>query len=171
MGNDQKQKMTVMPPMFFVGALCMMYLLHVAIPGFYFFRSRLSIVLGFMLVGFGMALVVWAFRTLKKAGTTHMPFEESRVLVKHGPYSYTRNPIYLGMVITLFGVFCFMGSSTPLIMVFIFGGLIEDKFIMPEEKMLEITFREDYVQYKKVVSRWFPLLSEFKWEDNKKKKK
>ncbi len=160
-----------MPPMFFAGALGMMYLLHKFLPGFYLFQSRLSVVMGFMLVMFGAAMAVWALKTLKKAGTTHIPFEESTTLVQSGPFSYTRNPIYLGMVLVLFGVFCFMGSSTPLIMVFIFGGIIEDKFIMEEERLLEEKFQDEYRNYKKKVSRWFPLLSEFAWEKTERQKK
>ncbi len=168
--NQTEPKKVALPPMFFVGALAMMYLLHNSIPGFYFFRSRLSLILGGMMVCFGIAMVLWAVKTLKKAGTTHIPFEESTTLVQTGPFSYTRNPVYLGMVIILFGVFCFMGSSTPLMMVFIFGGIIEDKFIMAEEKMLEEKFGEQYLTYKKKASRWFPLLSEFAWEKTERAK-
>ena len=52
----------------------------------------------------GLALIVWAIVVLRRAGTTVMPDKKSTALVMSGPYSYFRNPIYLGDAMVLLSV-------------------------------------------------------------------
>ena len=89
-----------------------------------------------------------------RAGTTIKPFEESSALVTHGPYYFSRNPIYIGLVLVLIGVGLVMGTIAPFAVVPIFIWLIQRRFILPEEAMLEKTFGSVYVAYKRQVRRW-----------------
>ena len=89
-----------------------------------------------------------------RAGTTIKPFEESSALVTHGPYYFSRNPIYIGLVFALIGVGLAMGTIAPFAVVPIFIWLIHRRFILPEEAMLERTFGAAYAEYERQVRRW-----------------
>jgi protein-S-isoprenylcysteine O-methyltransferase Ste14 len=158
------------PPVFFLFSILLMFMMHANVPGFVMFTGSASYIIGIMFIGFGLATSVWSGRTLKKAGTTTKPWEEPTAFVKTGPFSYCRNPTYLGMVIALFGFFFLLGSSTSLITVLLFGGIIEDKFIRHEEKIMTQKFGKEYIEYTFKVSKWFPLLTDFAYEKTKKGK-
>ena len=69
-------------------------------------------------------------------------------------FHYSRNPIYLGMIITLIGVWIIFGSLTPIFVIAIFTWLIQELFIKEEERMLEAKFGDSYQEYKAIVRRW-----------------
>jgi protein-S-isoprenylcysteine O-methyltransferase Ste14 len=104
--------------------------------------------LGYILV------VVYCAGIFQRKGTTIKPFEESSYLVDGGLFGYSRNPIYLGMVVVLLGLWCVLGSLTSLLVIPVFVWLIQEKFIKEEEKMLEDKFGEEYREYKAKVRRW-----------------
>ncbi|MEE8233425.1 MAG: isoprenylcysteine carboxylmethyltransferase family protein, partial [Gammaproteobacteria bacterium] len=90
----------------------------------------------------------------KKSGTAIRPFETSTVLVKGGPYRFTRNPMYLGMVLILIGMAIYLGSLTPWFVIPVFFLIIQEWFIKYEEPFLENTFGKEYQDYKTKVRRW-----------------
>src|SRR5439155_8467115 len=110
--------------------------------------------LGVIPMAAGLAVVLWAAGAFRRAGTTIRPFEKSSALVGQGLYRVTRNPIYLGMVCSLFGVAVVAGSVMPFLVVPAFAYLIDRRFIRAEEALLEETFGAQYVAYKANVRRW-----------------
>jgi protein-S-isoprenylcysteine O-methyltransferase Ste14 len=62
--------------------------------------------------------------------------------------------MYLGLVLILLGIAICMGSLTPHLVVFLFAIFMDILFIRFEEKKLEETFGEAWVEYKKSVRRW-----------------
>jgi len=107
-------------------------------------------------VGFcGLALAASGVISFNKAGTAIRPFESSTFLVTDGLYRYTRNPMYLGMVILLIGVATYLGSLTPYIVIPVFFLIIQQCFIKHEEPFLENIFGQEYLDYKDKVRRWF----------------
>lgn len=143
----------VYPPTYCLLAVAIMICLHFLAP------VRQVIVdpfryLGVLLSGAGLALVLWAAGTFRRAGTTIRPFERSSALVVQGPYRLSRNPIYLGMVSGLVGIAVMAGSITPFLVVAAFGYLIERRFIRAEEAMLKETFGPAYLAYGSRVRRW-----------------
>jgi protein-S-isoprenylcysteine O-methyltransferase Ste14 len=75
-------------------------------------------------------------------------------LVTHGVFAFSRNPMYLSMMLGLLGVFVALGSLTPLAAVPVFFLIIRRRFIAVEERMLEEAFGDDYRAYKSRVRRW-----------------
>jgi protein-S-isoprenylcysteine O-methyltransferase Ste14 len=102
----------------------------------------------------GALLALWAARLFAIAKTGIVPFSESTSLVTGGPYRFTRNPMYLGMVIVLLGLAVILGSLTPFFVVPAFVVLITYLFILPEEGHMERTFGEAYLERKRRVRRW-----------------
>jgi protein-S-isoprenylcysteine O-methyltransferase Ste14 len=62
--------------------------------------------------------------------------------------------MYLGIVLILLGIALFLGSLTPYLVVFLFAIFLDIVFIRFEEKKLEETFGEAWLEYKKSVRRW-----------------
>lgn len=110
--------------------------------------------LGLVPLAIGLAISIWGSELFRRRHTTIKPFERSTDLIVDGPYRFSRHPMYLGMVMALGGLAILLGSVTPLVIVPVFGWLMNSKFIAPEERAMEETFGEAYVEYKRRVRRW-----------------
>ncbi len=109
---------------------------------------------GLILLALGLFFAGWGARAFARADTAIRPMEESTTLVTHGLYRYTRNPMYLGMILVLMGDCLLLGSLSPWLPIPGFILLIRQLFIIPEEAMMERTFGEQYRSYRSGVRRW-----------------
>ena len=67
--------------------------------------------LGVALVAIGVAISGWAFLLFRREGTEIDPTSETnKSLVVGGPFRFTRNPMYLGLVISTLGIAFWVGS-------------------------------------------------------------
>ena len=103
---------------------------------------------------FGVMCTVQAALWFRKAGTNLRPFTESTTLVTDGLFAYTRNPMYLGMMLALGGLAFILNERGPWLVLPAFAAVIEFRFIRFEEQLMEKTFGADYVAYKSRVRRW-----------------
>ena len=142
-----------LPPLYLFTSLAAMVLLHFFIPVYEVTPYPLNII-GLIPLALGIILNLAADKALKKHGTTVKPYEESTRLITTGVYQYSRNPMYLGMVLILIGVALLMGSLTPYIIVPGFIVAIEQVFIRAEESMLHEEFGHDWTAYRENVRRW-----------------
>lgn len=143
----------ILPPFWFAGALALEWLLDRWLPLRELVTAEGAPV-AWAFGAVGVAVVLWAAGLFHKHDTNIKPFEESSKLVSTGPYRYTRNPMYTGMVFVLTGYAIKLGSLTPFFVVPIFIVFITRRFIVYEEKMLEAKFGDEYRSYKQRVSRW-----------------
>lgn len=102
----------------------------------------------------GLSLCYWTRKVLIQNRTTLSPFETPRALVTSGPFSFSRNPVYLGMAAILFGTAILMGTWISFIFPLFFIIIMEVRFIPLEEKNLERVFREQFIHYKRTVRKW-----------------
>ncbi|HET7131841.1 MAG TPA: isoprenylcysteine carboxylmethyltransferase family protein [Gammaproteobacteria bacterium] len=109
---------------------------------------------GAVLIALAGAFGAWGVILFRRAGTGVVPFSDATALVTAGPYRFTRNPMYLGMAGILAGTAIWLGSLTPWLVLPAFMRLIAERFIVPEEAMLERTFGEEYARYRTAVRRW-----------------
>jgi protein-S-isoprenylcysteine O-methyltransferase Ste14 len=103
---------------------------------------------------FGSWMMVVSARSFQKVGTGLVPFDEATVLVTDGFFRYTRNPMYLGMVLLLVGVAMLHGSATAFLPVPLFALIIHRNFILAEEDFMEQAFGGAYREYRERVRRW-----------------
>lgn len=75
-----------------------------------------------------------------------------------GPFRYTRNPMSLGLVTTIFGLALFCRSISILLFSVILFLVLHGIVVLWEESFLEKRYGESYVQYKRSVNRWLPTL-------------
>jgi protein-S-isoprenylcysteine O-methyltransferase Ste14 len=103
-------------------------------------------------VGFAVLLVAWL--QFKKANAAISPTAESPLIVTSGIYRYTRNPMYLGMLLMLLGSAFFMGTITAMLAPVIFFLIIDKVFIPYEEDKLLTSFGDSYNEYLRTTRRW-----------------
>ncbi|MEM9916009.1 MAG: isoprenylcysteine carboxylmethyltransferase family protein [Planctomycetota bacterium] len=89
-----------------------------------------------------------------KRRTTILPRHDSRVLVTTGVFRWTRNPMYLGMVLILVGVCVIAGSATVWLAPPLFMLVVDRVLIRAEERMLTERFGEAYRAYGQQTRRW-----------------
>ena len=114
----------------------------------------LNSLLGLILVISGISLVFVSFRFMRKMKTPFIPDGTPEVLISSGPFRFSRNPIYLGMLTFLVGVAFLMSSLSAIIISFVFGVIINFTWISHEEKKLKELFSEDWENYSSKVRRW-----------------
>ena len=102
----------------------------------------------------GILIVLHSGASFLKAKTGLLPFSEATALVTSGLYRFTRNPMYLGMVLCLLGVAVFLGALSTLIPVVAYAWIIDRQFIRKEELFLQEIFGDEYLAYMKRVRRW-----------------
>ena len=102
----------------------------------------------------GLALGFPALLGMIRARTSPNPNHAPTTLVSDGIYRVTRNPMYLGMLISYAGLFIFTQSLWWLIFLPLLAWLMTIWVIIPEEKFLAQKFGEEYLQFKMRVRRW-----------------
>ena len=153
MGEQASSGWRILPPVYFVLALFAMVLVHYVLPGPRWIEAPWRY-LGSVLVFAAVTGVICAAMLFRFAGTAIKPYETSAALVTAGPYRFTRNPMYLGMVTTLIGTGIVLGTTFPFAVVPLFAVLIQVRFIRMEEGMLESAFGQAYRDYRSSVRRW-----------------
>ena len=120
------------------------------------FTFSYRIVLSVFIVVIGLACAIPSFRLFAKHKTTISPFTplETTALVTVGMYRYSRNPMYLGLVLLNIAATIFFGTWLGIIIVATFIFLLNFLQIIPEEEALLDIFGEEYIEYKKKVRRW-----------------
>lgn len=109
---------------------------------------------GVILLLFGIYIAVKTKRRFKRTGTPMPPSAKPLKLHTCGLFNYTRNPMYLGIVIGLLGIAIMTGIIYNLIFPILYLVIMDGFFIKLEEKNLEKSFGKEYVLYKKKVRRW-----------------
>jgi protein-S-isoprenylcysteine O-methyltransferase Ste14 len=112
------------------------------------------VVAGSTLMAAGLALMLWAFIEFRRAKTTVMPFRESSVLVPHGPYRFSRNPIYVGDILVHIGLAVALNAGWPVILLPVVIAVVRYYVIGREEEYLSRTFGPAYDAYRQSVRRW-----------------
>jgi len=101
-----------------------------------------------------LALAIWAIVTIRQAGTQVETYKPTTAIVANGPYRFTRNPIYLAMVLGLIGLAIAFDSLWILATLVLFYLVIRYGVVAREEAYLERKFGDVYLGYKSRVRRW-----------------
>jgi protein-S-isoprenylcysteine O-methyltransferase Ste14 len=107
----------------------------------------------FVVAGFVGIAGVYEFR---RAQTTVNPVkvETASTVVDSGIFAYTRNPMYLGLFLLLFGFAYWQQNLISIAFSFTFILYMNRFQILPEERALESLFGASYIDYKQKVRRW-----------------
>lgn len=156
MAHADAPPVKIHPPALSVMAPAMALLLEWLIPVHILpsFGFGLTAVCGVLLLLFSGWLAIAGERAFKQAGTNVDPRQPSTAIVTDGPYRFTRNPMYLGMVVLQFGLALTFSLDWALI-----GGVIVwtclNFLVVPyEEEYLKERFGAPYIAYLSRVRRW-----------------
>jgi protein-S-isoprenylcysteine O-methyltransferase Ste14 len=144
------------PPIIYLAAIAASLLAHIFFP-LPWIGAPLSDILfaaGWLAVIATVAIEYSAMRTLARAKTTIMPNRASEHLVTGGPFSFTRNPIYLGNTLLMIGIGLIAGTVWFLLFAVIAAFATQKLAIEREEKHLQARFGKRYHDYARRVRRW-----------------
>ena len=114
----------------------------------------LTLLIGLLVLSVSIFLIIYSFLELKKFDTTYIPDGEPEQLVTSGPFEFSRNPIYLGMLGILISICLFSQSLSSFLVPILFIFIIENTWISHEEAKLETLFKDKWVEYKSKTRKW-----------------
>ena len=112
--------------------------------------------LGWCLMAVAFLPALTAVTQFMRARTTinpHTP-DQASSLVTGGVYRWTRNPMYLGLLLLLAGWAIRLGSLSPFLVPPLFALVLTQVQILPEERVLRARFGDEYDRYCRTTSRW-----------------
>lgn len=102
-----------------------------------------------LVLGIALIFIMLSHRILFSA---HQP---SDTLITTGILGYVRNPMYFGILL-IYVAFLFLSISLLSIGFFVIVFFVYNWMVNFEENILEKMFGEEYISYKKKVSKWVP---------------
>ncbi|TNC82573.1 MAG: isoprenylcysteine carboxylmethyltransferase family protein [Oleiphilus sp.] len=145
----------VPPPIYMLIFAILNYLLHLAYP----LQIGDELARRFVAATLFAVAAIFLLASLKdfiKNKTTVNPLDpaKARTLVMSGVFKFSRNPMYLGMLLLLMSWALLLGNPLGTISVLAFGGVMNVWQIRPEERFLTEKFGEAYADYCRKVRRW-----------------
>lgn len=107
-----------------------------------------------MVGALGFGAIGWALVTMLRARTDPMPHTPDSTLVTHGPFRFSRNPIYLGFLLLAAAFALAQGTLFAWIAVAVLHLLLSRLVIAKEEAYLATRFGAAYDAYQARVRRW-----------------
>ena len=120
------------------------------------YSYHISLYLGLFLLLLGIGIAISGVLEFRLSSTTVDPRypDKTSSLVDTGVYRFTRNPMYLGMLLSLLSIVVYFGSLISILWCLSFILYMNQFQIKPEEKMLKEIFGSDYLDYLQRVRRW-----------------
>jgi protein-S-isoprenylcysteine O-methyltransferase Ste14 len=109
---------------------------------------------GTIMMAAGFVLMGWGLVTFIRLRTAILPFHAARTLVIKPPYTFTRNPMYLGLLIAYLGGTLATNWAWPLVFLPIVLLVMNGFVIAREERYLRAEFGADYDAYCRRTRRW-----------------
>ena len=155
-GNSSRDTsgVAVRPPIAWAATVAAALLLHWLYPLPFLSAALPAAAVGGAVFLAGLALLISAALTFRRAGTNVPTSKPTTTIVAAGPYRYSRNPIYAGMFVGLVGIAIGFDSLWPLVLLVPFFLVIRYGVVAREEAYLERKFGDAYTTYKARVRRW-----------------
>jgi len=154
---DRGPDIRIPPPVIFVGGFLIAWLLDrwliFEIDG-RGVAGRVQTALGIGLGAAGLAIMAWALVTFVAARTAVIPHRPARQLVRHGPYRWTRNPMYFGLTSAYVGLALVWNAAWPLVLLPVVLFVLTRYVVRREERYLGRRFGDAYADYRSRVRRW-----------------
>jgi protein-S-isoprenylcysteine O-methyltransferase Ste14 len=109
---------------------------------------------GLVIVGAVIFLGYRSIAMMRRSGQSEIPWTPVTRLLEDGPYRFTRNPMYLQLVLLCIGFGILLANAWIIIFTPLVVWALQRWGIVPEEEYLERQFGEEYREYKRRVRRW-----------------
>lgn len=101
-----------------------------------------------------LAIGLAGVREFHRRGTPTSPFHPSTALVTSGVFRFTRNPMYLGLVLVGLGAAVAFNSAALLGASLVLALLLQAAVIRPEERILSARYGAAFEKYRSETRRW-----------------
>ena len=110
--------------------------------------------IGQAVVALAFVIFFWSVRTMLRGQASIPTNTPTDAIVTGGPFRFSRNPIYLSMILLQIGVGTWANSLWFFVLAAMSIGLLTWGVIWREERYLEQKFGDEYLPYKSRVRRW-----------------
>jgi protein-S-isoprenylcysteine O-methyltransferase Ste14 len=142
-----------LPPLWLGAALLLMWLLHAQWPLAVWFEPPWRY-LGWLPIAAAVTWMVDSLLRFRRLGTGIRPFTAATTLVAEGAFRWTRNPMYLGMVVVAFGMAICQGTAASFLVPPLLWLVLDRRFVAREERFLRASLGPAYDDYCRRVRRW-----------------
>lgn len=143
----------VIPPVLFIICTLVIIGLNILAPGSKILHPPVSYT-GIVFIVIGLAITIRVRKLFDGLDTEIHTFKKPRRLIQNGLFKFSRNPIYLGFTISLFGVWIVTGNLMGFTGVLIFFLCSNFWYIPYEERIMEKAFGNDYEICESKGRRW-----------------
>jgi protein-S-isoprenylcysteine O-methyltransferase Ste14 len=117
-------------------------------------ESRVTSLLGWLLVAAFALWNGWALLTVHRHRTGLLPGSPTTTVIVDGPFARSRNPLYVGLLACSAGLALLAGSLWALLLLPVEWALLLWGAVLPEERYLMARFGPAYEDYRRRVRRW-----------------
>ena len=141
------------PPLLLAPVLVVGFLARWVVP-LNFLSRALSLSIGPIVTAASFGWFFWAVYTMRTGGASIPTGEPTKAIVVRGPFRFSRNPIYLSMLLLQVGISIWANSLWFLGLAVVSAVLLWWGVISREERYLEHKLGAEYLSYKRRVRRW-----------------
>jgi protein-S-isoprenylcysteine O-methyltransferase Ste14 len=107
-----------------------------------------------IVLGAILGLGLWSVVLFRRSGQSENPWKPTPQIVDRGPFRFSRNPMYVQMLLVCVGVAVMLANVWIALLTPIGAWVLERLAILPEEAYLERKFGDVYRSYRSRVRRW-----------------
>jgi protein-S-isoprenylcysteine O-methyltransferase Ste14 len=147
----------MLPPLILLIAIAAAVVLEMLVPMAFLPEPGLgswSSWLGAVVFVGGLWISISGNREFVRSGTNVNPYQPTLRLVTTGPYRFTRNPMYLGMVIAFAGIVLAFSLELGIVVLAVFALVLHYGVVLREERYLTRKFGAPYEDFLKRTRRW-----------------
>ena len=153
MASDRGPAFRMLPPLAVGGPLAIGLLLSWSV-GDPLAASSVTAGSGWALVAFFVVWNGWALGTIAQHRTALLPGGATTIVIDRGPFAWSRNPLYIGLLAGSAGVGLLLGSAWAVVALPLEWALLRWGAVLPEEHYLAAKFGAAYADYTGRVRRW-----------------
>lgn len=151
--NEDNAGVVVIPPVMFLGALVLGFLIDwlwpvALLPG------NGQYIAGGIMIAAALVFGIWGRILFSRFGTNVEPFKPTTLIITSGPFAYSRNPLYLSLFVLYAGIGILADNVWLFVLALPVFFIVRYGVIAREERYLERKFGETYLSYKRRVRRW-----------------
>ncbi|MEM6665744.1 MAG: isoprenylcysteine carboxylmethyltransferase family protein [Pseudomonadota bacterium] len=154
--EQDRPDIVILPPVLLVLALGLAVALEWLVPLDILasWDTPVSLVPGLAIMAVAGVLGVWGVLAFRRAGTHVHPTQPALVIVTDGPYRFTRNPMYLGIILLTIGIGVAASLDWALVLAPIVALVLHFGVVLREEAYLTAKFGAQYKALLAATRRW-----------------
>lgn len=143
------------PPLFYIIAFLASVLIQKLVPlDKDFFYTTISRIIGSIILVVALLFNFPALRQFFKTKNTLVTIKPANSLQTTGIYSFSRNPMYISLLLFYTGLAFIIGNWWNFILLPLLFLVVQEYVIKREEQYLQRRFGQQYQDYKSKVRRW-----------------